>query len=169
MKPKEPIHLRCNNPTPDQTFAPEEKIFRRIKMSTGDKEGDYFSNIKTEQFVQGVSVNRDKFGSVPQDALWSIIDGENNCIYHPKVGEVVYTTPAHLSSTTNQTGINIFCEHSPFRCNCSHCDLKFAPDISGSPKSVKVKVKLFMNTVFFSTGINNYLQVAYVQPPKNPS
>src|SRR5437763_1480990 len=142
-----PIHLKCDNPTVDKHFEGTEIIFRRFMKSEGDKEGEYFSSIPTLQFVKGVSANRQKYGSKAEDVLWSIIDGDN-CLYLLKNGEVIYTTINDLNSDKNKTGIKIICEHTPFKCNCSHCDLKFDPDIANKSKLIQIEVRLFMSTIF---------------------
>lgn len=138
-----------------EEFEIEERIFRRYKPAPQDKEREYFSSIERKNFSKGISVNRSKF-SIPQDALWSITQTENECKYELKQGQVIYCIVKELLSDKNQTGIKVYCDQTPNNCNKAHCDLKFDPEVETKEKEKILQLKLFLNTIFDETGVRHY-------------
>jgi len=153
-----PEYLKNDPPTFDELFESGEVIYRRHAIRVKVPLGDYFTYIKTSDFLDGVSVNRSKYCKDPADALWAINGDGSNCSYELKNGEVVYCLITELIGPGNKTGITLYCKHTPFVCNSSHTDLLCQPDLVIADIETKQKVinlKLFLNTIFKTTGIVN--------------
>lgn len=147
-----PHHLAKFDTTQDQHFD-SEVVYRRCpygKKTPPVDITDMFLAISWEDLKEGLSVNRSKYAN-PEDTLWSPIheDLENKkCEYEQRIG-IVYSSPANLYPVSDErTGVTFSLEHSPIKCNISHCDIK-SDNLPLEPnKPRKRDIKAFLATLF---------------------
>lgn len=146
----EPIHLCCTDLSNDP-FEINEKIFHRAP-DIPPKE--FFSTIRTRDFVNGISVNRNKWAT-PEDTQYGIIQDPdtNQCSYVIRNGKILVCAIDDLKHPNNVTEIEVYCNFTPKYCNKSHCDLLFDPIVLESEKEKIIQLKLFLRTIFDETGI----------------
>jgi hypothetical protein len=148
----EPKHLENAEVTRNDIFKDNEILYRRYINNKKYPENQYFTEIPTKDFIEGISVNRALYCVAPEDVLWSdSLDESGKCVFTHRGGSVIKTTVGDLKSDENETGISLYCEHSLKQCNISHCDIKFAPPLTGNTPTAKQKaidVKLFLASLF---------------------
>jgi len=141
----EPNYLCRHNTIPDPVFLESEFIYHRFNGNKTYPENEYFSEMKSERFIDGISVNRSKYSGDPKDVLWSIRQENSRCLYEFKDGAVIFCTAEDLSTRSNYNTV-LTCEHSPLICNYSHCDIRFTP-VPDSKKIIK-DLKFFLASLF---------------------
>jgi hypothetical protein len=150
----EPHHLARFITIAENTFDPNEEIYRRCPFGTRTAPfsiQDLFSDIQWEKdLLKGLSVNRSKF-SVPQDALWSPVSEiiyEQRCEYQQKNG-IVYKSAAYLYPVRDpKTGVTLILSHSPINCNIAHCDINVVGLEEKTSKPMRREIKAFLATFF---------------------
>jgi hypothetical protein len=138
-------HLRCDD-IPTDEFGENELIYRRFPIT----EPLRFLQMKSVEFLNGISVNRELF-SKPEDALFSI-DNDELCTTIQKLGIIEKCVVTQLGED-DMSGINVICIKSGFRCNKAHCDITFERQLD--PRYDKDKIihlKNYLNSRFQDTG-----------------
>lgn len=148
----EPRHLENAQVSQQNVFDDSEVLYRRYIKNQTYPENEFFTEIKTKDFVEGISVNRKSLCRFPEDVLWSDSkDDQENCQYTYKGGSVIQTTVGDLKCDKNTTGVRVYCKHTLKKCNVSHCDILFDPPLELATSSEKQKardVKLFLASIF---------------------
>jgi hypothetical protein len=148
-----PHHLAKFDTTPNPNFD-SEVVYRRCPFGNKSASAtvqEFFLDIRWEDILDGISVNRSKYAS-PEDALWAfeIEDPEKKeCSYSERKGKVLGSEAEHYPTGNDpKTGVSFCLAHTPINCNISHCDILVENLPLNPTKGAKRDIKAFLATFF---------------------
>lgn len=128
-----PHHLHQLGRPEDPDFDREERLWRRFRFA----EADLTAAIKFDR----MSVNREKHGNGPDDALWNCDEGGRFREY----GVIEFRTQDLAGPWCNhKTGriFELYPEHVPERCNYPHSEVAmFESDREGAQRRAVCRIK----------------------------
>lgn len=158
-----PTHLKSNHLTPDDNFEDTEKLFRKYIPNKTYPVDDYFSEIPSKDFILGLSTNRSKYCSNPEDVLWSIKFINDECVYSKKEGaKVIYTLISYLQNKMDEKNrMRPLAKHTPTICNYSHTDILFEPALETNDRKKINDLKLFLASLFKEVNVGRNDEKTY--------